>query len=63
MVNYLPYNVLLTVATGALIYRVIPPRDEDHKLVLKCVHAGVMMLIFIIMVIGLQVGYLTSVLI
>ena len=59
--NYLPCNVLLTVATGALIYRVIPPRDEEHKLVLKCVHAGVMMLIFIIMVIGLQVGYLTSI--
>ena len=57
------FYVLLTVATGALIYRVIPPRDEDHKLVLKCVHAGVMMLIFIIMVIGLQVGYLTSILI
>ena len=61
--EYVQLNVLLTVATGALIYRVIPPRDEDHKLVLKCVHAGVMVLIFIIMVIGLQVGYLTSILI
>ena len=53
--------MLLTVPTGALIYRVMPPRNEDHKLVLKCVHAGVMMLVFIIMVIGLQVGYLTSI--
>ena len=56
------FNLLLIVPTGALIYRVIPPRNEDHKLVLKCVHAGVMMLVFIIMVIGLQVGYLTSIL-
>ena len=47
---------LLSPPPGALIYRVIPPRDEGHKLVLKCGHAAIMMLAFVIMVIGLQVG-------
>ena len=47
---------LVSPPPGALIYRVMPPRDEGHKLVLKCGHAAVMMLAFVIMVIGLQVG-------
>ena len=41
---------------GALIYRVIPPRSEGHKLGLKCGHAIIMMVTFVIMVIGLQVS-------
>ena len=41
---------------GALIYRVIPPRNESHKLKLKLGHAGTMLLAFILMVIGLQVA-------
>ena len=47
---------LVSPPPGALIYRVIPPRDEGHKLVLKCGHAAIMMLAFVIMVVGLQVG-------
>ena len=42
---------------GALIYRVIPPRSEGHKLGLKCGHAIIMMVTFVIMVIGLQVSH------
>ena len=45
----------MTVA-GALIYRVIPPRNERHKLALKSGHAAVMIITFVIMVIGLQVS-------
>ena len=45
----------MTVA-GALIYRVIPPRNEGHKLALKSGHAAVMIITFVIMVIGLQVS-------
>jgi hypothetical protein len=41
--------------SGALIYRVIPPRNDSHKLGLKIGHAVVMMITFIIMVVGLQV--------
>ena len=44
------------VSSGALIYRVMPPRSDGHKLMLKCGHAAIMMVTFIIMVIGLQVS-------
>merc|ERR1711878_232853 len=50
-------SLILLYGNGALIYRVIPPRDEAHKLVLKCGHAAVMMLAFVIMVIGLQATF------
>ena len=48
---------LVTTITflGALIYRVIPPRDDNHKLLLKCGHAAIMLITFMAMVIGLQV--------
>ena len=42
---------------GALIYRVIPPRSDSHKLRLKIGHALTMILAFVIMVIGLQAAF------
>ena len=42
--------------SGALIYRVIPPKNESHKLGLKIGHAVIMMVAFVIMAIGLQVS-------
>merc|ERR1712029_289672 len=42
---------------GALIYRVIPPRDDNHKLLLKCGHAAIMLITFVVMVIGLQAAF------
>ena len=41
--------------SGALIYRIIPPKNEGHKLKLKLAHAGIMIVAFALMVIGLQV--------
>ena len=37
----------------------MPPRSDGHKLMLKCGHAALMMLTFVIMVIGLQVSNLS----
>merc|ERR1711990_556363 len=57
------HPILMTVSliflygNGALIYRVIPPRNESHKLKLKLGHAGTMLLAFILMVIGLQAAF------
>ena len=45
----------MTRVAGALIYRVIPPRSEGHKLGLKIGHAILMMVTFVLMVIGLKV--------
>merc|ERR1712198_596967 len=42
---------------AALIYRVIPPRDDNHKLLLKCGHAAIMLITFMAMVIGLQAAF------
>merc|ERR1712039_529562 len=62
----IPFNwhpILMTISliflygNGALIYRVIPPRNESHKLKLKLGHAGIMMFAFILMVIGLQAAF------
>merc|ERR1711997_933686 len=62
----IPFNwhpVLMTLSliflygNGALIYRVIPPRNEGHKLALKSGHAAVMIITFVIMVIGLQAAF------
>merc|ERR1711994_1080979 len=47
-------SLIFLYGNGALIYRVIPPRNESHKLKLKLGHAGTMLLAFILMVIGLQ---------
>jgi len=57
------HPILMTVSliflygNGALIYRVIPPRGESHKLKLKIGHAVIMMAVFVIMVIGLQAAF------
>lgn len=48
-------NLLTLPSVGALIYRIIPPRSEAHKMRLKMAHAGAMMVTFILMVVGLQV--------
>merc|ERR1711978_691221 len=62
----IPFNwhpILMTISliflygNGALIYRIIPPKSEGHKLKLKLGHAGTMLLAFILMVIGLQAAF------
>merc|ERR1711992_111245 len=50
-------SLIFLYGNGALIYRVIPPRNESHKLKLKLGHAGIMMVAFILMVIGLQAAF------
>merc|ERR1712154_75059 len=50
-------SLIFLYGNGALIYRVIPPRNESHKLKLKLGHAGIMLLAFILMVIGLQAAF------
>jgi len=50
-------SLIFLYGNGALIYRVIPPRSDQHKLLLKIGHAVVMMLAFIVMVIGLQAAF------
>merc|ERR1712045_490001 len=50
-------SLIFLYGNGALIYRVIPARNESHKLKLKLGHAGTMMLAFILMVIGLQAAF------
>merc|ERR1712193_246699 len=62
----IPFNwhpILMTLSliflygNGALIYRVIPPRNDAHKLKLKLAHAGIMIVAFVLMVIGLQAAF------
>jgi len=62
----IPFNwhpILMTISliflygNGALIYRIIPPKNEGHKLRLKLAHAGVMIVAFALMVIGLQAAF------
>merc|ERR1711879_931651 len=62
----IPFNwhpILMTLSliflygNGALIYRVIPPRNDAHKLKLKIAHAGIMIVAFALMVIGLQAAF------
>jgi len=62
----IPFNwhpILMTLSliflygNGALIYRIIPPRSEAHKMRLKMAHAGAMMVTFILMVVGLQAAF------
>jgi len=50
-------SLIFLYGNGALIYRVIPPRDDNHKLLLKCGHAAIMMITFVVMVIGLQAAF------
>jgi len=50
-------GLIFLYGNGALIYRVIPPRNDSHKLGLKIGHAIVMMVAFIMMVIGLQAAF------
>merc|ERR1711997_652869 len=50
-------SLIFLYGNGALIHRVIPPRNESHKLKLKLGHAGTMLLAFILMVIGLQAAF------
>merc|ERR1712117_149479 len=62
----IPFNwhpILMTISliflygNGALIYRIIPAKNEGHKLKLKLAHAGVMIVAFALMVIGLQAAF------
>merc|ERR1711971_764946 len=62
----IPFNwhpILMTISliflygNGALIYRIIPPKNEGHKLRLKLAHAGIMIVAFALMVIGLQAAF------
>merc|ERR1711872_201849 len=50
-------SLIFLYGNGALIYRVIPPRSDNHKLRLKIGHALTMILAFVIMVIGLQAAF------
>merc|ERR1712013_22219 len=50
-------GLIFLYGNGALIYRVIPPKNESHKLGLKIGHAVIMMVAFVIMVIGLQAAF------
>jgi len=50
-------SLIFLYGNGALIYRIIPPRSDQHKLLLKIGHAVIMMLAFIVMVIGLQAAF------
>merc|ERR1711970_704469 len=50
-------GLIFLYGNGALIYRVIPPKNESQKLVLKIGHAVVMMVAFIVTVIGLQAAF------
>merc|ERR1711879_717283 len=50
-------SLIFLYGNGALIYRVIPPRNESHKLKLKLGHAGTMLLAFSLMVIGLKAAF------
>merc|ERR1712203_325995 len=61
----IPFNwhpILMTISLiflygkGALIYRIIPPKSEGHKLKLKIAHA-IIMIAFALMVIGLQAAF------
>merc|ERR1711971_1047104 len=61
-----PFNwhpILMTISliflygNGALIYRIIPAKNEGHKLKLKLAHAGIMTVAFALMVIGLQAAF------
>ena len=54
-VLFILFLTLATLCSGALIYRIIPPKNEGHKLKLKLAHAGIMIVAFALMVIGLQV--------
>merc|ERR1712228_845374 len=62
----IPFNwhpILMTISliflygNGALIYRIIPPKSEGHKLKLKIGHAIIMIVAFALMVIGLQAAF------
>jgi len=50
-------SLIFLYGNGALIYRVIPPRSDQHKLVLKIGHATIMMMAVVVMVIGLQAAF------
>merc|ERR1712059_31918 len=50
-------SLIFLYGNGALIYRLIPARDETHKLKLKIGHAIIMLMVFCLMVIGLQAAF------
>lgn len=50
-------GLIFLYGNGALIYRILPAKNESHKLKLKIAHAIVMMVVFIMMVIGLQAAF------
>merc|ERR1711997_1130569 len=59
--NWHPFLMTLSLiflyGNGALIYRIIPARNDSHKLKLKIGHAVTMMVAFVLMVIGLQAAF------
>merc|ERR1712193_267879 len=50
-------SLIFLYGNGALIYRIIPPKSEGHKLKLKIAHAIIMIVAFALMVIGLQAAF------
>lgn len=59
--NWHPFLMTLSLiflyGNGALIYRIIPARNDSHKLKLKIGHAVTMIVAFVLMVIGLQAAF------
>jgi len=50
-------GLIFLYGNGALVYRVMPARNDSHKLKLKICHALVMMIVFVLMVIGLKAAF------
>lgn len=50
-------SLIFLYGNGALIYRIIPPKGDAHKLKLKIGHAVVMIIAFCVMVAGLQAAF------
>merc|ERR1711920_950164 len=53
----IPFNWHPILMTTSLIFRIIPPKSEGHKLKLKIAHAIIMIVAFALMVIGLQAAF------
>jgi len=50
-------GLIFLYGNGAMIYRLIPPKNESQKLGLKIGHAVTMMVVFVLMVVGLQAAF------
>jgi len=51
------FSLVFLYGNGALVYRVLPPQDESHKLKLKILHAIIMISAFFVMVVGLKAAF------